>query len=85
MIKCNNHEFNNEETGWYGTQPPRKNNTRLDRERRTDSPRVKSVLYVDSDTVYALKDTEAVAMCIIRRTDFNNAEITMITTENRKF
>lgn len=39
----------------------------------------------DDEITYYLKDDKAVAMTIIRRTEFNNAEITMITTENRQF
>ena len=39
----------------------------------------------DDEITYYLKDDKAVAMTIIRRTEFNHAEITMITTENRQF
>ena len=34
---------------------------------------------------YLLKDDKAVGIIICRRTEFNNAEITMITTDERKF
>ena len=39
----------------------------------------------DDEITYYLKDDKAVAISIIRRTEFNNAEITMITTEERQF
>lgn len=37
----------------------------------------------DDEITYFLKDDKAVAYAIVRRTEFNNAEITMITTEDR--
>ena len=39
----------------------------------------------DDEILYFLKEDKLVAMLIIRRTTFNNAEITMITTENRTY
>ena len=38
----------------------------------------------DDEIMYFLKEDKAVAMLIIRRTEFNNAEITMIMTDERK-
>lgn len=37
----------------------------------------------DDEITYYLKDDKAVAYAIVRRTAFNNAEITMVTTEER--
>lgn len=39
----------------------------------------------DDELIYYLKEDKAVAMAIIRRTSFNNAEITLIETDERKF
>jgi len=39
----------------------------------------------DDEITYFLKDDKLIAFFIIRRTEFNNAEITMVTTEERKF
>ena len=39
----------------------------------------------DDEITYFLKDDKLVAFVIIRRTEFNNAEVTMVTTEERKF
>ena len=39
----------------------------------------------DDEILYFLKEDKLVAALIIRRTSFNNAEITMITTENRTY
>ena len=38
----------------------------------------------DDEIMYFLKEDRAVAMLIIRRTEFNNAEITMFMTDERK-
>ena len=38
----------------------------------------------DDKIVYYLMDDKAVGMAVVRRTSFNNAEITMLTTEPRK-
>ena len=38
----------------------------------------------DDEIMYFLKEDKAIAMLIIRRTAFNNAEITMIMTDERK-
>ena len=37
----------------------------------------------DDEIIYILMDDKAVGMAVIRRTEFNNAEITLITTEER--
>lgn len=37
----------------------------------------------DDEIIYILKEDKAVGLIIIRRTEFNNAEITMIKTEER--
>ena len=37
----------------------------------------------DDEIVYYLKDDRLIGCVIIRRTEFNNAEITMFTTEER--
>jgi hypothetical protein len=37
----------------------------------------------DDEITYYLKDDRLVGITIVRRTEFNNAEITMITTEER--
>ena len=37
----------------------------------------------DDEIIYYLKDNKLVGFIVERRTEFNNAEITMITTENR--
>ena len=39
----------------------------------------------DDRIIYYLKEDRALAYLIIRRTEFNNAEITMITTQERQF
>lgn len=39
----------------------------------------------DDEITYFLKEDKAVGMIIIRRTEFNNAEITMIKTSERTF
>lgn len=39
----------------------------------------------DDEITYYLKDDKLVAFAIIRRTEFNNAEITMVKTEERQF
>lgn len=39
----------------------------------------------DDEITYYLKDDKLVAFSIIRRTEFNNAEITMVKTEERQF
>jgi hypothetical protein len=39
----------------------------------------------DDEIIYILKEDKMVGCIIERRTEFNNAELTLITTENRQF
>lgn len=39
----------------------------------------------DDEIMYFLKEDKLIAMVLIRRTEFNNAEITMMVSDNRKF